>query len=84
MLGGQEPKIAQNHKKTRCALYLMNHASYRHLWFADVKGQYLQVFKIFFPNLVFGVNSGVKRQKMAQNDKKLCLSYSVSQKACII
>ena len=32
----------------------------------------------------FGFNSGVKGQKMAQNDKKLCVLYSISQEAYII
>ena len=34
--------------------------------------------------LFLGVNSGLKEQKMAQNDKKLCLSYSISHEAYII
>ena len=44
------------------------------------------VFFVFFYSkfLFFGVNSGVKGQKMAQNDKKLCLSYSIYQEAYII
>ena len=33
----------------------------------------------FFKILIFRVVRRVKGQKMAQNDKKLCLSYSVSQ-----
>ena len=33
---------------------------------------------------VFGVNSGMKGQKIAQNDKKLCLLHSISQEAYII
>ena len=43
-------------------------------------GFFLHLFQIF----IFGVNSGVKGQKIAQNDKKLCLSYSISQEACIV
>ena len=42
------------------------------------------VFLHFFQVLIFGVNSGVKGQKMAENDIKLCLSYSISQEAYII
>ena len=42
------------------------------------------IFYIFFQSLSFGVNSGVKGQKVAQNAKKLCLSHSISQEAYII
>ena len=38
-------------------------------------------FLHFFQILIFRVNSGVKGQKMAQNDKKICLSHSLSQEA---
>ena len=41
-------------------------------------------FLIFFESLTFGVNSGVKQYKMAQNDKKLCLFYSIYHEAYII
>ena len=44
----------------------------------------LQGFFYFFLVFIFGVNSGVKGQKIAQNDKKLCLSYTISQEAYII
>ena len=37
-----------------------------------------------FEILVFRVVRGLKGQKMAQNDKKFCLSYSVSQELYII
>ena len=44
------------------------------------------VFFHFFKNLIlhlfqiviFGVNSGVKGQKMAQNDQKLCVVFRIS------
>ena len=42
------------------------------------------LFCIFFQILIFGVNSEVKGQNMAQNDKKFCLSHSVFQEAYII
>ena len=29
--------------------------------------------------LIYGFNSGVKEQKMAYNEKKLCLSHSISE-----
>ena len=32
----------------------------------------------YMPFLIVGVVSGVKGQKMAQNDKKLCLPHSIS------
>ena len=34
--------------------------------------------------LIFGVVRGVRGQKMAQKDKKSCLSHSVSQVAYIV
>ena len=42
------------------------------------------LFIHFFQILVFGVNSGVKGQKMVQNGKNLCLLYSISQETFII
>ena len=41
-----------------------------------------RVFYIY-SKFLFGVNNGVKGKKMAQSDKKLCLSYSISQEAYI-
>ena len=38
-------------------------------------------FLYFFQILIFGVNSRVKGQKLAENDKKLCVSHSLSQEA---
>ena len=35
-------------------------------------------FLHFFQILIFGVNSGVKRQKMAQNDKKMSAALHIS------
>ena len=42
-------------------------------------GFFLHFFQIF----IFGVNSGVKGQKVTQNNKKLCLLHSISQEAYI-
>ena len=42
------------------------------------------VFFFFFKILIFWVVRGVKRQKMAQNEKKLCLSCSISQESYTI
>ena len=39
---------------------------------------------IFLKILIFQVVRGVKGQKMAQNDRTLCLSYSVSQEPYFI
>ena len=41
-------------------------------------------FFLFFKILIFWVVRGVKRQKMAQNEKKLCLSCSISQESYTI
>ena len=41
-------------------------------------------FFLFFKILIFWVVRGVKRQNMAQNEKKLCLSCSISQEPYII
>ena len=38
----------------------------------------------FFKILIFQVFRGVKGLKMVQNDKKICLSHSISQKPYII
>ena len=43
-----------------------------------------ECFLYFFQTLIFGANSGVKGQKLAQNDKNLFLSHSISQEAYII
>ena len=42
------------------------------------------VFFIFFKILIFWIHRGVKGQKTVQNDKKLCLSRSISQEPYII
>ena len=45
----------------------------------------LGVFSIFFSKLlILWVHRRVKGQKTVQNDKKLCLSCSISQEPCII
>ena len=38
-------------------------------------------FLHFFQLLIFGVNSGVKRQKMAQNDKIVCRTPYLRKRA---
>ena len=66
------------------ALYFKNHISYDlHSWYTCVKEYYLQTVCSFFKKLIFEVIRGVKGQKMAQNDKKFCLSRSVPQEPYI-
>ena len=42
------------------------------------------IFFSVFQNFDFWVVSGVKGQRMVQNDKKFCLSHFISQGPCII
>ena len=59
-------------------LYFRNYTSYDlHLWFTNV------IF-IFLKILILHIVSGVKEQKMTQNDKTLCSPHSMSQEPCII
>ena len=68
-----------NEKSVCCIPYLRNHTSYDcHLCYTSVKWRYLQSFFYFFKVLIFQVVSGVKGQKVAQNDKKFCLSWLTS------
>ena len=55
-----------------CALYLRN----PYLLCTFQKGN---IF-LFFQFLIFGANSGVKRQNVTQNDRKLCVA-PISQEA---
>ena len=69
-------------KKLSLSWYLRNNTSYRHLWCTSVKWYY-QAF-VFFKILIFGVVRRDKGQKMAQNDKKLCPLYFISQEPYMI
>ena len=87
--GGKGQKVAQNDKKSVCcSSCLVNHTSYDfHLWYTILNWYYLHFFFfffIFFKILIFQVVRRVKGQKMAQNDKKLCLSCLIFQKPDII
>ena len=64
-------KTVQNDKKSvRCTPYLRNRISYDlHLWYT--------CFRYHWGGMIKG-------QKMAQNDRKFCLSYSLSQEPHII
>ena len=66
-------------KNSACrALYFRNHTSCNlHLWCTCVKKNISRHFFKFFIK-------GVKREKIAQNEKKICLSPSVSQEPYII
>ena len=75
-------------------LYFRNHISYDlHLWYTCMHKRIISptILFIFFFNFDFqdhqgvGVGGGViKGQKMTQNDKKFCLSHSISQEPYII
>ena len=81
--GKKWPKMPKN--SVRRAFYLRNHTSYDlHLWNTFEKDNISECFLYFFQTLIFGANSGVKGQKLAQNDKNLFLSHSISQEAYII
>ena len=61
--------------------YLRNSIAYDHdFWYTCIKCCCFHFFKI----LIFGVVSGVEGGKMAQNDKKICLSRFISQESYII
>ena len=65
--------------------YLRNHASYdRHLWYACVKLQYLQMFGFIFSKFWFSGLWGGKRAKSGLKSQKICLSHSILQETCII
>ena len=42
------------------------------------KGITFRIFFHFFKMLIFGIIWDLKRQKMAQNDKKFCVSLCIS------
>ena len=71
-----------------CTLYFRNHISYDfHLCYTCMYERIISrgILFIFFKILIFGIIKRVaKGQKVAQNDKKVCLSHSVSQEPYII
>ena len=79
-------KIAQNEKQQYIhhAPYFRNSIAYDHDFWDTCVEWYLQVLFSFFQNLIFGIFSEVKGQKMAQNDKKLCLLRFISEKPYIL
>ena len=80
-------KLAQNDKKF-CLPCFISQEPYI-IWSSFVVQKCKMIispgaFFHFFNILIFQVVSGVKQQKLAQNDKKLCLSHSMSQEPYII
>ena len=66
--------------------YLRNGIAYDHnLWYSCLKWWYIQIFISCFSKFWFlGIVSRVKGQKMARNNKKVCLSCFISQETYII
>ena len=79
--------MAQNGKKF-CSSHLISQELY--IWFSFIVHTCKKMISpvvvvfIFLPILIFEVNSEVKRQKMAQNNKIFCLSHSISQDLCLV
>ena len=78
--------MAQNGKKF-CSSHLISQEP-NVIWFSFIvhtcKKMISLVVVVFLPILIFGVNSEVKGQKMAQNNKIFCLSHSISQDLCLV
>ena len=75
----------KNDNHIRQAPYPRNTIACDHdFWYTCVKRLYLHAFFSFFQNFGFWAVSGVKYQKMAQYDKKFCLSRSISHEPYII
>ena len=73
--------------KKSCVLLSISQETYI-IWFSFVvhkcEMMKYRVFLFFFKILIFRVVNGVKGQKMAQNNKKLCMLLSTSQEPYII
>ena len=81
-LGGKSANMVQNYKKS-CPLHSISEEP----WLIYVCKMIISsvVLNFFFLKiLIFLVHRRVKGQKRVQNDKKLCLSCSISQEPCII
>ena len=83
----KEQKMVQN-DKTLCLSHSMSQEPYI-IWLSFMIHMRKMVisagiFFIFSKFWFFGSIEGVKGQKIAQNDKKLCLSHSVSQEPYMI
>ena len=87
---GWEGQRAKNHPKWQRTLFVVPYISgaIYHMIFMYgthvLKDNISRFFYFFFQISIFGVNSVVKGQKMAQNDKKFCLLHSISQEAYTI
>ena len=64
--------------------FLLHLCKMMNFWYTCEKWWYLHIFFSCFQNFYFLVVSGVKGQKMAQNDKKFYLSCFISQEPYII
>ena len=84
--GVKGQKMVQNDKKI-CPLCLISQGPYI-IWLSFMVQMCKMIISpvVFFnfKILIFWVVRGLKGQKMAQNDKKFCLSHSVSQEPYII
>ena len=85
--GVKEQKMVQNDKKK---LFVVLHISGTthgmiviYLCYTTVTNNISRHFFHFFKILILWIVGGVKGQKMVQNDKTFCLSYSISQEPYI-
>ena len=77
--------MAQNDKKLFLLHSISQEAYIIMIFDTRVKWRHIQfVFFSFFQNFDFVGCYGVKGQKMDQNDKKFCLSHSVSQEPYLV
>ena len=75
--GAKEQKMAWNDNYVCHTPYLHKHTSYDHVFcYTSLKWWHLQMFFFVFSILCFSglLEGGVTGQKMAQNDKKFCLT----------
>ena len=88
--GQKKPKMKSNNYICHVP-YLRNSIAYDHdFWYTCVKWWYFHVcmcvfvFFHFFKVLIFWTVSGVNGERKVQNEKKFCLSHSISQEPYII
>ena len=80
-------KIVQNDKKLFVMLYISGTIHHMIVIYdTDVENDNISrgFFSYFFKFLIFWFNRVVKGQKTVQNDKKFCVSHSMSQKPYVI
>ena len=77
---GQNMAKDDKKKSVCCSWYVRNHISYDcHLWCTCVNDNTSWSFFHFFKISIFWIAIGIKGQKIAQNDKKSCLSCLYSR-----